>query len=129
MRYYPTFHENVECFRIATSVAYVFKVSIDEMKSKTRQKRIVEARQYYFYVCKESSTLTYGKIAGYIKRDHATGVYGAKKIKEQLAIYPDVQEKIDEIYSYLVRKGDEKLSVSLLHLEKALHLYNKFLRQ
>ena len=127
MREQPTYNDNVELFRIARAVAFVFKVSIEDMKAKTRIKKIVNARQYYFYITRNYTELSYGKIGGYLKRDHATALYGHNKIKDQLAIYPDVQERIDETLNYIVRKENDRTVIALLSLEKALTLYNQFL--
>ena len=69
--------------RIQGVVAEYFKVSLAEMYSKTRVKKIAIPRQIAMYLCKEltqSSLAEIGERFG--KRDHTTVLHGVKKITD-----------------------------------------------
>ncbi len=65
-------------------VANEMGVSITEIKSKKRTRKITEARQVYMYIARDilnESLITIGKTIG---RDHSTVLHGIKKIEQKL---------------------------------------------
>ena len=84
----------------ATSEFYGF--SIDELKSKSRRRPLVTARQVGMYLFRELTELSYPQIAKiYGGRDHTTVIHAYEKIKALMAerpqIYQDVQTLIQQI--------------------------------
>ncbi len=88
----------------ATSEFYGF--SIEELKSKSRRRPLVTARQVGMYLFRELTELSYPQIAKiYGGRDHTTVIHAFEKIKALMAerpqIYQDVQSLIQKIKSGL----------------------------
>lgn len=70
---------------IAEEVAEKHNVTIDEMQSPRRQKRIVRARHEYCYRARHETTHSYPRIGAFLGgRDHSTVIHGVKKWGELL---------------------------------------------
>ena len=81
--------------RIQGAVAEYFKISLADMYSKTRVKKIAVPRQVAMYLCKEltqSSLAEIGERFG--KRDHTTVLHGVKKITDARAKDKDLNYQI-----------------------------------
>ena len=81
--------------RIQGMVAEYFKISLAEMYSKTRVKKVAVPRQIAMYLCKEltkSSLAEIGERFG--KRDHTTVFHGVKKITDARAKDKDLNYQI-----------------------------------
>ena len=81
--------------RIQGMVAEYFKISLAEMYSKTRVKKVAVPRQIAMYLCKEltkSSLAEIGERFG--KRDHTTVLHGVKKITDARAKDKDLNYQI-----------------------------------
>ena len=75
---------------------------IEELKSKSRRRPLVTARQVGMYLFRELTELSYPQIAKiYGGRDHTTVIHAFEKIKALMAerpqIYQDVQSLIQKI--------------------------------
>ncbi len=69
---------------VISIIANEMEVSVDEIKSKKRTKKITEARQLYMYIAREilnESLVTIGKT---VDRDHSTVLHGIKKIEQKI---------------------------------------------
>jgi len=88
--------------RILEATAEFYGFSIEELKSKSRRRPLVTARQVGMYLFRELTELSYPQIAKiYGGRDHTTVIHAFEKIKALMAerpqIYQDVQSLIQKI--------------------------------
>jgi chromosomal replication initiator protein len=87
---------------IQEAIIDYFKVTIDELKSKARTKKIAQARQIAMYLCKEytcQSTKIIGDSFG--KRDHSTVVHAAKAIEKKKVSDVATKTALQEIAAIL----------------------------
>ena len=81
--------------RIQGVVAEYYKISLAEMYSKTRVKKIAIPRQVAMYLCKELTKSSLAEIGDrFGKRDHTTVLHGVKKITEVRAKDKDLNYQI-----------------------------------
>nr|MBC8465806.1 chromosomal replication initiator protein DnaA [bacterium] len=82
-------------------VSNEFEIPSDLLRSKTRKREIVEARQVAMYLCTEFTTLTLKAIGlQFGGRDHATVIHSRESICEKLK----VNDKLEELMNRLRRK-------------------------
>jgi chromosomal replication initiator protein len=90
---------------ILEATSKMFDFSIEDIKGKSRQRPLVNARQVAMYVFRELTDLSYPAIAReFGGRDHTTVIHAVEKIKalmgERRQIYDQVTELVTQI-----RKG------------------------
>lgn len=84
-------------------VADYFKISVDELKSKTRKKEIATARQIAMHFSKELTQIPLKVIgANFGGRDHSTVVHASKAVEKKSAS--------DSLYEKIVQDIREQLS-------------------
>ncbi|MCM8757949.1 MAG: chromosomal replication initiator protein DnaA [Candidatus Omnitrophica bacterium] len=84
--------------QILNCVASFFGLSLVELKSKKRNKNIVFCRQLAMYLCRELTELSLPEIGEYLGgKDHTTVLHAYNKIKSELNLNPQLQNKIEEI--------------------------------
>ena len=95
----PIFKLSID--RIQEIVSNEFEIPSDLLRSKTRKREIVEARQVAMYLCTEFTTLTLKAIGlQFGGRDHATVIHSRESICEKLK----VNDKLEELMNRLRRK-------------------------
>ena len=114
----------IETQHIATVVNEVTKYNIH---TKTRDRKVVEARAIYYYLCRKYTNYSTKEIGKTVGKDHATVLHGLKAVKDWMELYPDYKKRVDACdlklkYIYKVLQ-DEELSVeealsNLLTLEE-----------
>lgn len=83
---------------ILKSVAKHYSVSIQDLRSKTRQKSVATARQTAFYVMKKHSISSLQAIGNYVGgRDHSTVIHAIGKVEIRLENDTTVGQKIKAI--------------------------------
>ena len=71
--------------KIIETVSVEFDVSVSDMKSKKRQKKIVEARQIAMFLLKSQLDLNLTKIGGLFGgKDHSTVISSIRKIESRI---------------------------------------------
>lgn len=65
---------------ILRAVSAVTRVSMDELKSQARFKRIIDARMIYYYLARTLTKASYPQIAHTVNRDHSTAMHGVSKV-------------------------------------------------
>ncbi len=87
---------------ILETVADYFKITIADLKSKSRKKEIVYPRQLAIYLAKEHTDLPLKSIGSHFGgRDHSTIIHSVQAIQEMLTSNPDTEETLQRIQSYL----------------------------
>ena len=88
--------------QILTETAAYFKLTIEELNSKSRTRTLVTARQIAMYLCRELTDMSLPKIGQVLGgRDHTTVIHADRKIRELMAerraIYNQVTELTNKI--------------------------------
>ena len=84
--------------KIKKYVAEYYDIPIDRMKSKTRKREVVVARQTAMYLCKTmtaQSLKTIGDEFG--GRDHSTVIYSCKAVQDLIDTDPPYRETVNEL--------------------------------
>jgi len=88
--------------RIEEVVAALYKVTVPDMRSPSRQRRVTEPRQVAMYLQKTLLDLAYTQIGlRFGGRDHSTVIHSIQKITDAVASDPDFQAKLDEVRAKL----------------------------
>lgn len=71
---------------IITAAAEVYGVSVEDIMSDSRKRKIAEARQMAMYLCHEKTLLDLADIGIVFGRTHATVIHSLNKIDDLLEI-------------------------------------------
>ena len=88
--------------KILSKISLITEIPIEILKSKEKPDEIVIARHLYFYLAfsEKPFKLSFTKIGSLVNRDHATVMYGIKKIKEAIEIrFLPVTTSLEEFYT------------------------------
>jgi len=99
---------NVTVELIQNAVADYFNISVADIKSKKKTKKIASARQYAMFLAREMtehSTTELGSDFG--GKDHTTIVYAHQKISEQMLSEPSIQISIEALQK-IIRERSTK---------------------
>jgi chromosomal replication initiator protein len=94
--------QEITSAQILTQTADYFKLSMEELCSKSRTRTVVTARQIAMYLCRELTDMSLPKIGQELGgRDHTTVIHADRKIRELMAerrvIYNQVTELTNRI--------------------------------
>ncbi len=70
---------------IISKVVERFGISVEELKSKNKQRRIADARQVSMYLIREMTDLSLPRIGEIFNRDHTTVLHGWRTISDNMA--------------------------------------------
>lgn len=70
---------------IAKTAARIYAVRLSELRSKTRRKTVVTARNMILYIARRSMTITLQELGNYFSgRDHSTILHGIRSIEQKI---------------------------------------------
>lgn len=81
-----------------------FGLTVEELKSKNKQKRIAEARQVCMYLIREMTDLSLPKIGEIFNRDHTTVLHGWRTISDRMAEDGEMRSMLSETQRELLGK-------------------------
>ena len=91
---------------IQKTVSEFFKVSIDQLKDKTRKKEIVMARQMSMYFSKEYTNLSLKSIGYHFGgRDHSTVIHAVQTVNDLYDTDNTFKKSVDELRKKLKMKA------------------------
>lgn len=73
----------------------VTEVTGYNIQSKTRSRKVVEARAIYYYLCKKYTNYSLKDIGSTVGKDHATVIHGLKAINDWMELYPDYKKRLE----------------------------------
>ncbi|MBD3231766.1 chromosomal replication initiator protein DnaA [Candidatus Dependentiae bacterium] len=83
---------------ILKNIAKIYSISVNDLKSKKRQKDIVFVRQVTFYIMKKLSFCSLQVIGEFVgKRDHSTVLHSITKIEKKLQTDAALAQKLNQI--------------------------------
>jgi chromosomal replication initiator protein len=83
---------------IQRCVVEEFGISLQDLKTKRRNKQVVFPRQIAMYLSRELTELSFPEIGELFGgKDHTTVLHSYKKIKENLSNTPELKERVDKV--------------------------------
>jgi chromosomal replication initiator protein len=82
---------------ILQSISNTFNVSVSDLQSENRSKRMSHPRQIAMYFLREYTNLSTTDIAKELKKNHSTVVYGVQRIQKELETDTNLQQTINLI--------------------------------
>lgn len=78
--------DSVDTYAFISRVADKFHTNVSTLFSPTREQKVVEVRQCVWHVLYTHEKKNYSALGRYFSRDHATVLYGVKKVHSMLRI-------------------------------------------
>jgi chromosomal replication initiator protein len=82
------------CVKACEAVAKFYKVTIEQIESRSRVERIAFARQVAMYLALEAGATT-NFVGDFFNRDHGTASWARKHVKDLCEVYPPLKSEID----------------------------------
>jgi hypothetical protein len=101
---YNTKKLNITIFRIQEIVSNYFKINIRELIDKSRDSKLVLARQIAMFFSNEFTDNTITKIGSEFNRDHATVLYAKSKINKLINSNPSYNKMIVNIRNLIINE-------------------------
>jgi chromosomal replication initiator protein len=95
---YPNKAREITPSLIINTVSEHFGVKLEDIASRKRNSEFVLPRQVAMFLCREMTTKSFKEIGMVLgKKDHTTVLYSIDKIRDELKINEDLQNKVDII--------------------------------
>jgi chromosomal replication initiator protein len=92
----------LDAAEIIEQVADYFRLTEDDLLSRSRKQEIAKARQIAMYLCRELTDDSYSRIGTrFGGRDHSTVIHAYRKIEEEREEDPDLQDELSALESRL----------------------------
>jgi chromosomal replication initiator protein len=89
---------------IANAVETQFGVSVSDLRSRKRTRKILKPRQLAMYVAKRTTDHSLGEIGSYFGgRDHATVIHADKRVREELTLDPELRLHLESVFRCIGR--------------------------
>lgn len=94
---------------ILNVVCYRMNVSVEDIRSSVRSRKLAEARKVFAYVCRKLTRTPLHIIGKEINKDHSSIIYGVKTCEVLMSAYKDFDRVVNQILSDLSTeyKGEE----------------------
>ena len=91
---------------ILNTVSEQLNISTALIRSTSRKREVVQARQIAMYLAKEHTNMSSARIGSYIgSRDHATVLHACKLVKDLIQVDKTFSANLDKITTLLKKKG------------------------
>ena len=88
----------VECGAIIETVADYYRLSVDDLLSRSRKREIASARQTAMYLCREMTNESYASIGSrFGGRDHSTVIHAHKKVADRKDVETTYRREIEDL--------------------------------
>lgn len=85
--------------KVLETIASFYEVSQQDILGKSRQKRLVWARQILMYLLRTELKMSLLKIASFLNRDHTTIMHGCEQVAQRIKMNPVLVKTIEAIRS------------------------------
>ncbi|AJT42256.1 chromosomal replication initiator protein DnaA [Psychromicrobium lacuslunae] len=100
--------QQITASTILGQTAKYFKLSLEELQSKSRTRTLVNARQIAMYLCRELTDLSLPKIGQELGgRDHTTVIHADRKIRELMAERRTIFNQVTELTNLIKQQQRE----------------------
>lgn len=87
--------------KIILCVTNYFKIPFEELKTKSRRRENVYARQFIMYFLSTATRVSLKNIGAMFNRDHTTVLYAREAIKDLISIDENVQKDFEALKKYI----------------------------
>ena len=98
---------------LAEYTSRIFNCTVDEMRSRTRKREVVNARQVCMSVMRDFTILSYAMIGSYFNLDHSTAIHAIKTVKNLYDTDKIFRSQVDSVYD-ACRSGEVDVPFSNL---------------
>ena len=85
------------------------KVTMDQLKSESVDRRVTKARQLIFYFMRSYTKLYLRTIGSFLNKDHSTVSVAYNTVRDLSNIYPDYRQEVESIRRKIENKlGSDK---------------------
>jgi chromosomal replication initiator protein len=89
---------------IARAVQSQFGVSVSDLRSRKRTRKVLKPRQVAMYAAKHTTDHSLGEIGAFFgNRDHATVIHATKRVTQDLSLDPDLRQNLENVFRSLGR--------------------------
>jgi len=81
--------EELEADAIMLKVCKHFNISVDMLRSKSRESNLIKARCYYIHILTQFNGVSLHRVGDSINRDHSSIIHLRDKFLSELEIYED----------------------------------------
>jgi chromosomal replication initiation ATPase DnaA len=82
---------------VIRNVCDYYGVTPEEIKGRSRKKKISDSRQMVIFLLVRDYKLTTSKAGLLVRRDHATAIHSVKVIEDRITLYKNIKEDLDKI--------------------------------
>ena len=98
----------VECGSIMEAVAEYYRLSVDDLLSRSRKREIASARQTAMYLCREMTNESYASIGSrFGGRDHSTVIHAHKKVSDRMDVEAAYRRELEDLKRQIGGPGFE----------------------
>jgi len=98
----------VECGSIMEAVAEYYRLSVDDLLSRSRKREIASARQTAMYLCREMTNESYASIGSrFGGRDHSTVIHAHKKVSDRKDVEAAYRRELEDLKRQIGGPGFE----------------------
>lgn len=83
--------------RVIKVVTRYYKVTEDELKSKSRKSKFLEPRHVIMYLIRKLTRLSYELIGAIFNRDHSSVMHSCSKVINLFSVDKDFKEEIERL--------------------------------
>lgn len=94
---------------VAEKVSCFCRVPMHKFFQRNRKKEVVSARHILIWILRKKLMMTCTDIAKYLDLDHTTVLHSVKRVEDQMDVYQDYREDIDDLVSII--KGTKSLYI------------------
>ena len=99
--------QEITAASILAQTAVYFDITLEELKSKSRTRTLVTARQIAMYLCRELTELSLPKIGQQFGRDHTTVMHADRKIRTLMAERRQIFNQVTELTNRIKQQQRE----------------------
>lgn len=92
-----TLTKKITIHNIAQTIAEIYNITIEDLKSPARNHRVSEPRQYVVYLAREMTQMSYQEIADFLNKKHQTMLYSYEKMVESTDRNVKLKETMREL--------------------------------
>lgn len=91
--------------KIITVVCEHLKLTVEQIRGKSRSKEFVYARHLIFYFLRKHTTLTLKSAGELFNRDHTTVIHALENLQDIMDTEPPVKDEVELLESKLFGRG------------------------
>lgn len=101
-------------------VCEYYEIPIQDIRTKTRQRYMVRARQMFYLLMFENMHQISATACGkFMNQDHATVLHAINKMNDEISLYPDIKKD----YDYFTYRLNGRFTPKKVFFDRSSQLY------